>query len=47
MLAEIARAPDASGAEAPALRRAEVGAMPHTGTGKAPLIRAATKPNGR
>ena len=42
VLAEIARALAASGAEAPALRWAEVDAIPRTGTGKAPLIRGAT-----
>lgn len=45
VLAQIARALAASGAEAPALRWAEVEAIPRTGTGKAPLIRAAAKPN--
>lgn len=42
VLAEIARALAASGAEAPALRWAEVDAIPRTGTGKSPLIRVAT-----
>lgn len=47
VLAEIARALGASGAEPPVLRWAEVDAIPRSGTGKAPLIRAAMKPNGR
>lgn len=41
VLAEIARALAASGARVPRLRWAEVHAIPRTGTGKAPLIRAA------
>lgn len=42
VLAEITRALAANGAAAPALRWAEVDAIPRTGTGKAPLVRAAT-----
>ena len=45
VLAEIDRALAASGAEAPALRWVEVDAIPRTGTGKAPLIRAAPSPS--
>jgi phenylacetate-CoA ligase len=42
VLAEVARAVAASGAYVPQLSWAEVDAIPRTGTGKAPLIRAAT-----